>query len=126
MQAFHYITEVCHIFFLSLWLCVDLYVMHRQNPGYRGCKRKKILILADALQNGNFNIFAREGARYIGAGMMYLISKRIKKKHDIGEERPALYAAGAYCTHKWKGVKFFLHVVIPASHVSFKLIAAIC
>ena len=36
----------------------------------------------------------REAARYVGAVMMYAISKlRLKQKHGIVEERPALYEA---------------------------------
>uniref|UniRef100_A0A7S1TM94 Prostaglandin E synthase 2 n=1 Tax=Erythrolobus australicus TaxID=1077150 RepID=A0A7S1TM94_9RHOD len=41
----------------------------------------------------NFNVFEREAARYFGAGVMYFVSKKLKKKYDIDDERAALYEA---------------------------------
>lgn len=32
-------------------------------------------------------------AKYVGAGAMYFISKRLKKRHNITDERAALYEA---------------------------------
>lgn len=43
-------------------------------------------------KTGNFPFWSREGARYSGAGIMYLVSKlKIMKKHKIENEREALY-----------------------------------
>jgi len=52
---------------------------------------------------GNFSFLAREAARYGGAGIMYFVSKNMKKKRDLpGEERPHLYEAA----HEWiKGME---------------------
>ena len=47
---------------------------------------------------GNFGLVAREAARYGGAGIMYVVSKNIKKKRSLpGEERDHLYK----CCGEW-------------------------
>lgn len=35
----------------------------------------------------------RAAARYVGAASMYVIGKRLKKKHNIDDERESLYSA---------------------------------
>lgn len=42
---------------------------------------------------GNFSTTERFTAKYVGAAAMYFISKRLKKKHNITDERAALYEA---------------------------------
>ncbi|XP_031496096.1 uncharacterized protein LOC116261466 [Nymphaea colorata] len=42
---------------------------------------------------GNFTTLERWTAKYAGAAAMYLVSKKLKKKHNITDERAALYAA---------------------------------
>mmetsp|Transcript_39367 Transcript_39367/g.47729 ORF Transcript_39367/g.47729 Transcript_39367/m.47729 type:complete len:343 (-) Transcript_39367:481-1509(-) len=45
-------------------------------------------------ESGNFNFVERQAARVAGAVMMYVISKMIlKKRHNIDDERTALYEA---------------------------------
>lgn len=67
----------------------------------------------------------RAAARYVGAGSMYFIGKRLKKKHKIEDERESLYSAlrewtaalgsrkflgkdvpksGWYCVLGWEGI----------------------
>ncbi|CAI7772867.1 unnamed protein product [Closterium sp. NIES-53] len=42
---------------------------------------------------GNFTAWERMMARYFGAGAMYVIGKKLKKKHGIADERADLYKA---------------------------------
>ncbi|CAI5515727.1 unnamed protein product [Closterium sp. Naga37s-1] len=42
---------------------------------------------------GNFTAWERMMARYFGAGAMYMIGKKLKKKHGIADERTDLYKA---------------------------------
>ncbi|CAN6483293.1 unnamed protein product [Victoria cruziana] len=42
---------------------------------------------------GNFTRLERWTAKYAGAAAMYVVSKKLKKKHNITDERAALYAA---------------------------------
>jgi microsomal prostaglandin-E synthase 2 len=45
-------------------------------------------------ENGNFNTVQRWGAKYAGAAAMYGISKIVKKRHGITDERAALFECG--------------------------------
>lgn len=42
---------------------------------------------------GNFSLVEVFAARYFGALVMYFVSKRLKKKHGIQDERLSLYEA---------------------------------
>lgn len=42
---------------------------------------------------GNFSFTERISAKYAGAAIMYFISKKLKKKYNITDERTALYEA---------------------------------
>eukprot|EP00246_Nothoceros_aenigmaticus_P002790 TRINITY_DN13657_c0_g1_i2.p1 TRINITY_DN13657_c0_g1~~TRINITY_DN13657_c0_g1_i2.p1 ORF type:complete len:149 (+),score=22.83 TRINITY_DN13657_c0_g1_i2:249-695(+) len=43
--------------------------------------------------NGNFTALERATGKYVGAAAMYIISKRLKKRHNITDARTALYEA---------------------------------
>lgn len=40
---------------------------------------------------GNFSLTERITVKYVGAAAMYLVSKKLKKRHNITDERRALY-----------------------------------
>lgn len=40
---------------------------------------------------GNFSFTERLIAKYTGAAAMYMVSKKLKKRHNITDERGALY-----------------------------------
>ncbi|KAA8492650.1 Prostaglandin E synthase 2 [Porphyridium purpureum] len=40
----------------------------------------------------NFTWWQKESAKYFGSFVMYAVSKKLKKKHNIGDERETLYA----------------------------------
>lgn len=45
-------------------------------------------------------------AKYGGAAAMYFVSKKLKKKHNITDEREALYGAAEQWVDALKGRKF--------------------
>lgn len=55
---------------------------------------------------GNFSFFERLVAKYGGAAAMYFVSKKLKTKHNITDERAALYGAAEQWVDALKGRKF--------------------
>lgn len=55
---------------------------------------------------GNFSLSERLVAKYGGAAAMYFVSKKLKKKHNISDERAALYGAADQWVDALKGRKF--------------------
>ena len=55
---------------------------------------------------GNFSFSERLVAKYGGAAAMYFVSKKLKKKHNITDERAALYGAAEQWVDALKGRKF--------------------
>lgn len=55
---------------------------------------------------GNFSLYERLVAKYGGAAAMYFVSKKLKKKHNITDERQALYGAAEQWVDALKGRKF--------------------
>ncbi|XP_057417793.1 uncharacterized protein LOC130711991 [Lotus japonicus] len=54
----------------------------------------------------NFSLSERLVAKYGGAAAMYFVSKKLKKKHNITDERVALYGAAEQWIDALKGRKF--------------------
>ncbi|MBA0775159.1 hypothetical protein Gotri_010320 [Gossypium trilobum] len=52
---------------------------------------------------GNFSFTERLVAKYAGAAAMYFVSKKLKKKHNITDERAALYEAAETWVDALKG-----------------------
>ncbi|BAT77675.1 hypothetical protein LR48_Vigan09g033200 [Vigna angularis] len=55
---------------------------------------------------GNFSFSERLVAKYGGAAAMYFVSKKLKKKHNITDERAALYGAAEQWVDALNGRKF--------------------
>ena len=55
---------------------------------------------------GNFSSMERFAAKYGGAAAMYMISKRLKKRHNITDERAALYDAAEHWVKALNGRSF--------------------
>ncbi|XP_077220522.1 uncharacterized protein LOC143854429 [Tasmannia lanceolata] len=72
---------------------VDDHLVHVLSPNiYRNTS--EALEAFDYITNhGNFSRTERFTAKYVGAAAMYFVSKRLKKKHNITDERAALYEA---------------------------------
>ncbi|KAG1354158.1 prostaglandin E synthase 2 [Cocos nucifera] len=56
--------------------------------------------------DGNFSTTERFTAKYAGAAIMYIISKKLKKKYNITDERAALYEAAETWTKALDGRDF--------------------
>lgn len=55
---------------------------------------------------GNFSFFERMTGKYVGAAAMYFVSKKLKKKHNIIDERATLYEAAETWVEALKGREF--------------------
>lgn len=60
---------------------------------------------------GNFSFTEKLTVKYAGAAAMYFVSKKLKKKHNITDERAALYEAAETWVEALSG-RNFLGMVI--------------
>ncbi|KAL2346232.1 hypothetical protein Fmac_000232 [Flemingia macrophylla] len=85
---------------------VDNHLVHVLSPNiYRNVP--EALESFDYITNqGNFSLSERLVAKYGGAAAMYFVSKKLKKKHNIIDERAALYGAAEQWVDALKSRKF--------------------
>ncbi|ONK80458.1 uncharacterized protein A4U43_C01F17920 [Asparagus officinalis] len=55
---------------------------------------------------GNFSFAEKLSVKYAGAAIMYMVSKKLKKKYNIADERAALYEAAVTWTKALDGKDF--------------------
>ncbi|RZC73726.1 hypothetical protein C5167_049206 [Papaver somniferum] len=55
---------------------------------------------------GNFSFMEGKVTKYAGAATMFFVSKKLKKKHNITDERAALYEAANTWVEALKGRDF--------------------
>lgn len=72
---------------------VDNHLVHVLSPNIYRSVSEAIESFDYITTQGNFNFMERFSAKYVGAGAMYLISKKLKKRHNITDERASLYEA---------------------------------
>lgn len=76
-----------------------------------------VLLSFVSLQNpqivGNFSTMERFSVKYAGAAIMYMVSKKLKKRHNITDERAALYDAAQTWTAALDGKDFLGTVFSP-------------
>lgn len=63
---------------------------------------------------GNFSFTEKYTVKYAGAAAMYFVSKKLKKKYNITDERASLYEAAEQWVDALNGREFlgrFLHLV---------------
>ncbi|RXH73336.1 hypothetical protein DVH24_013020 [Malus domestica] len=60
--------------------------------------------------HGNFSSYERMVAKYAGAAATYFVSKKLKKRHNITDERAALYGAAETWVDALKGRQFLGNV----------------
>lgn len=65
-----------------------------------------IIYLPTPLITGNFSLTERIAVKYAGAAAMYFVSKNLKKKYDITDERRALYDAAETWVDALNGREF--------------------
>ncbi|KAH7431226.1 hypothetical protein KP509_08G037800 [Ceratopteris richardii] len=72
---------------------VDDHLVHVLSPNIYRSPSEALESFEYITTHGNFTTMERMIAKYGGAAAMYFISKRLKKRHNITDERAALYDA---------------------------------
>jgi len=76
----------------------DETLVHTLPPNIYRTRREALQAFEYITEMGNFSAFQRLYSQYGGAAAMYFVSGRLKKKHNIEDEREALYA----CARDWE------------------------
>lgn len=85
---------------------VDNHLVHVLSPNIYRTVSEALESFDYITTKGNFSLYERLVAKYGGAAAMYFVSKRLKKKHNITDERQALYGAAEQWVEALKGRKF--------------------
>ncbi|KAF5734030.1 prostaglandin E synthase 2-like [Tripterygium wilfordii] len=72
---------------------VDSHLVHVLSPNIYRNTSEAIEAFDYITSNGNFSFFEKISVKYAGAAAMYFVSKNLKKKYNITDERAALYEA---------------------------------
>ncbi|GAB4839192.1 hypothetical protein Ancab_028718 [Ancistrocladus abbreviatus] len=76
----------------SKWLgWVDNHLVHVLSPNIYRTAGEALESFDYITTHGNFSFMERIMAKYTGAAAMYFVAKKLKKKHNITDERKALY-----------------------------------
>ncbi|PKA54042.1 microsomal prostaglandin-E synthase 2 [Apostasia shenzhenica] len=85
---------------------VDEHLVHVLSPNIYRTTSEALESFDYITTHGNFSFTERLTAKYAGAGVMYMVSKKLKKKYGITDERAALYNAARTWTAALDGRKF--------------------
>ncbi|CAK8569107.1 unnamed protein product [Lathyrus sativus] len=85
---------------------VDNHLVHVLSPNIYRTVSEALESFDYITTKGNFSLYERLVAKYGGAAAMYFVSKKLKKKHNITDEREALYGAAEQWVDALKGRKF--------------------
>ncbi|XP_010920100.1 uncharacterized protein [Elaeis guineensis] len=85
---------------------VDEHLVHVLSPNIYRTTSEALESFDYIAKHGNFSTTERFTAKYAGAAIMYIISKKLKKKHNITDERAALYEAAETWTKALNGRDF--------------------
>ncbi|KAK4787532.1 hypothetical protein SAY86_011365 [Trapa natans] len=72
---------------------VDNHLVHVLSPNIYRTPSEALESFNYITSHGNFSFTERLIAKYTGAAAMYMVSKKLKKRHNITDERGALYEA---------------------------------
>eukprot|EP00249_Psilotum_nudum_P009819 c22174_g1_i1 orf=300-1295(+) len=72
---------------------VDEHLVHVLSPNIYRSPSEALQSFDYITTHGNFTALERMMGKYVGAAAMYFIAKRLKKRHNIADERTALYEA---------------------------------
>ncbi|CDP08899.1 unnamed protein product [Coffea canephora] len=72
---------------------VDNHLVHMLSPNIYRNTSEALESFEYITSHGNFSFTERIAAKYAGAAAMYFVSKKLKKKYNISDERAALYEA---------------------------------
>ncbi|XP_043711342.1 prostaglandin E synthase 2-like isoform X2 [Telopea speciosissima] len=81
------------VFFFSPCRWVDSELVHVLSPNIYRTASEALESFDYITSNGNFSFTEKITAKYAGAAAMYFVSKKLKKKYNITDERAALYNA---------------------------------
>ncbi|KAK4536185.1 hypothetical protein CDCA_CDCA07G2210 [Cyanidium caldarium] len=70
---------------------IDDWFVHTLPPNIYRTRQEALQTFDYITEEGNFTPFQRLRVRYFGAAAMYFVSRRLKKKYGIEDERQALY-----------------------------------
>lgn len=85
---------------------VDDHLVHVLSPNIYRTTSEALESFDYIAKHGNFSTTERFTAKYAGAAIMYIISKKLKKKYNITDERAALYEAAETWTRALDGKDF--------------------
>ncbi|KAI5655954.1 hypothetical protein M9H77_24747 [Catharanthus roseus] len=85
---------------------VDNHLVHVLSPNIYRSTSEALESFDYITSHGNFSFTERIVAKYAGAAAMYFVSKKLKKKHNITDERAALYDAAEAWVDALKGRDF--------------------
>ncbi|KAF5455744.1 hypothetical protein F2P56_025290 [Juglans regia] len=85
---------------------VDNHLVHVLSPNIYRTTSESLESFDYITTHGNFSFTERIIAKYAGAAAMYFVSKKLKKKHNITNERAALYEAAETWVDGLKGRQF--------------------
>lgn len=93
---------------------VDNHLVHVLSPNIYRSVSEALESFDYITTHGNFSFTERLVAKYAGATAMYFVSKKLKKRHNITDERAALYGAAETWVDALKGRQylgqcFFFH-----------------
>ncbi|KAK3006663.1 hypothetical protein RJ639_017835 [Escallonia herrerae] len=72
---------------------VDSHLVHILSPNIYRNTSEALESFDYITSNGNFSYSEKFTVKYVGAAAMYFVSKKLKKKYNISDERAALYEA---------------------------------
>ncbi|KAE9609442.1 hypothetical protein Lal_00020394 [Lupinus albus] len=85
---------------------VDNHLVHVLSPNIYRTVAEALESFEYITTQGNFSLYERLVAKYGGAAAMYFVSKKLKKRHNITDERAALYGAAEQWVDALNGRKF--------------------
>ncbi|PKU62648.1 prostaglandin E synthase 2 [Dendrobium catenatum] len=85
---------------------VDEHLVHVLSPNIYRTTSEALESFNYITTHGNFSFTERLTTKYAGAGVMYMVSKKLKKKYGITDERAALYDAAQTWTKAIDGRDF--------------------
>ncbi|XP_072954080.1 uncharacterized protein [Typha angustifolia] len=85
---------------------VDDHLVHILSPNIYRTTSEALESFDYIAKHGNFSTTERFTVKYAGAAAMYMVSKKLKKKYNITDERSALYEAAETWTKALDGKDF--------------------
>ncbi|KAJ6818887.1 uncharacterized protein M6B38_404140 [Iris pallida] len=85
---------------------VDEHLVHVLSPNIYRTASEALESFDYIASHGNFSRIERFTVKYAGAAAMYMVSKKLKKKYNITDERAALYEAAETWTRALGGKDF--------------------